>query len=407
MKQLEDYRGIVTDEVLADLHQRAAMMFDRRVAHINSTAYGGGVAEILGSLVPLMNDAGVEAEWRVLIGSNDFFGVTKKFHNGLQGDEIRLTHEKKSLYLDANESFSQYTHIKSVDAVAVHDPQPLPLIRYYRKRQPWVWRCHIDLSNPNPELWEYLKGFVLRYDLVIVSHESYLRPDLPVKQIVVHPAIDPLTQKNVDLAPEKIDEFLGQAGVPRDKPLVTQISRFDRWKDPVGVIEAFKLVRQTCDCRLVLAGNAAMDDPEGAAVLTEARNAAGSLIDDGEVIFLLGANDVTINALQRASAVIVQKSLREGFGLTISEALWKGTPVVASAVGGIPLQLTHGEDGYLVSPTDFEEVARAVTHLLKDEDLRQELGQSGREHVRRDFLITRLLGHWLALLKEVIERPRC
>jgi len=407
MKRLEDYRGIVSDEILADLHRRASRLFDREVAHVNSTAYGGGVAEILGALVPLMNDAGVKTEWRVLLGSNDFFAITKKFHNALQGGEIHLTDEKKQLYLNTNEAFGQSTHISHTDAMIIHDPQPLPLISFYRKRQPWIWRCHIDLSSPDEELWDYLKGFILRYDLVIVSDESYLHPDLPVKQIVVHPAIDPLSQKNIDLTEERARGFLEDAGVPLDKPLVTQVSRFDRWKDPVGVIESFKKLREEHDCRLVLAGNLAVDDPESAEILRDAHQAAGPLLESGDVCFVLGQSDVTINALQRASAVVIQKSLREGFGLTISEAMWKGTPVVATSVGGIPLQLRDGEGGFLIEPGDTDAFVLRVGQLLADPDFAAEMGQIGRERVRSDFLMTRLLGHWLELIREVLEATGC
>jgi trehalose synthase len=198
VKRLEDYRGIVSDEIITDLHRRTSLLHDKHVVHMNSTAQGGGVAEMLYALVPLMNDVGVDAGWRVLVGSDDFFGVTKKFHNGLQGDRVNLTENKKRLYVQANESFSQYNHIARHDAVIIHDPQPLPIIRFYKKRQPWIWRCHIDLTSPDPELWEFLKGYIMRYDLMIVSHEQYLRPDLTVEQRVINPAIDPLNQKDRD-----------------------------------------------------------------------------------------------------------------------------------------------------------------------------------------------------------------
>lgn len=402
MKVLEDYRGIVSDDVIADLHRRASRLLGRRVVHVNSTAYGGGVAEILYSLVPLMNDAGLQAGWRVLVGDTDFFNVTKSFHNGVQGASIPLTDEMKQVYLQTNESFSQYTHIRGHDAIIIHDPQPLPIIRYYNKWQPWIWRCHIDLSNPDPDLWHYLKGFILRYDMVIISHESYRRPDLPIEQRIVHPAIDPLGHKNCDLTDEQIAATLKRFNIPTDKPVVTQVSRFDRWKDPVGVVEVFKRVRERVDCRLVLAGNMATDDPEGADILTETRLACGDLIDSGDVIFMLGAKDTDINALQRFSSVILQKSLREGFGLTVSEAIWKGTPVVAGAVGGIPLQLKDGVGGFVVDPLDYDTCAERVIYLLENPAEAQEMGRLGKEHVRENFLTTRLLGHWLAIFEELL-----
>ncbi|MHB8762238.1 MAG: glycosyltransferase [Coriobacteriia bacterium] len=403
MKILEDYRGIVSDDVIADLHRRASRLLGKRIVHMNSTAYGGGVAEILYSLVPLMNDAGLQAGWRVLVGDSDFFNVTKSLHNGVQGNKIDLTDEMKDLYLKTNEAFSQYTHIGSHDAVIIHDPQPLPIIRYYRKVQPWVWRCHIDLSNPDPGLWEYLKGFILRYDLVVISHESYRRPDLPVEQRIVHPAIDPLGHKNCDLSDQTIARALARFKIPADKPIVTQVSRFDRFKDPAGVVEVFKRVRERVDCRLVLAGNMATDDPEGADVLAETKMAAGGLAESGDVIFILGAKDTEINALQRVSSVVMQKSVREGFGLTVSEAMWKGTPVVAGAVGGIPLQVSDGTGGFLVDPRDHDGAADRVAYLLENPAEAKEIGRLGKEHVRENFLTTRLLGHWLAIMEELIS----
>lgn len=402
MKRLEDYRGIVPDAVLADLHHRAAKLYDRHVVHVNSTAQGGGVAEILYSLVPLMNDVGVDCGWRVLVGSDDFFGVTKKLHNGLQGESIALTQQKKRIYSQASEDFSQYTHVGSHDAIIVHDPQPLPLIKFHKKRQPWIWRCHIDLTAPDARLWEYLKGYILRYDLVIVSHESYLREDLPVPQVVINPAIDPLNQKNLDLPKATVDKYLDRHGVGRDKPLITQVSRFDKWKDPEGVIDVFKRVRKHVDCRLVLAGNMATDDPEGFEIFERVRAKAGRLLESGDVILLLGASDVVINALQRVSAVVLQKSLREGFGLTVAEASWKGVPVVASAVGGIPLQVVDGHTGFLVEPRDIAGCAERVIKILEDPSLAAELGANGKAHIRDNFLITRLLGHDLSLLGDLL-----
>jgi trehalose synthase len=404
MKRLEDYRGIVPDEVIGNLRRRAYRLLDRHIVNVNSTAYGGGVAEMLLSVVPLMNDAGVEAGWRVLVGDTGFFKVTKAFHNALQGASIRLTQQKKDLYLAANEAFSQYTHIGGHDAIIIHDPQPLPLVCFYRKRQPWIWRCHIDISNPNPALWDYLKTYILRYDLVVVSHESYQRPDLAVEQRVIHPAIDPLSRKNMELPERDVVRYLERRHIPLDKPLVTQVSRFDVWKDPEGLIEVYKRVREKVDCRLVLAGNLATDDPEGTGLLARARARAGKLVRTGDVIFLLGASDIEINALQRASAVVVQKSLREGFGLTVAEALWKGTPVVASAVGGIPLQLSDGDGGFLVDPKDYDQCADRIAFLVRHPDEAAESARRGKEHVRNDFLTTRLLGHWLAILEE-LTRP--
>ena len=401
MKHLEDYRGIVPDAILADLHRRASKLYNRHVVHVNSTAQGGGVAEMLYSLASLTNDVGVDCGWRVMVGGADFFNVTKTLHNGLQGEPIDLSDQKVRVYTEANEDFATYTHFDTHDAVVIHDPQPLPMIRSYKKRQPWIWRCHIDLTNPDPKLWEFLKGYVMRYDLVMVSHEKYLRPDLSVEQRVINPAIDPLNQKNVDLPAETVTKYISRFGIPLDKPLVTQVSRFDKWKDPEGVIEVFRRVLEHVDCRLVLAGNMATDDPEGIEMYERVKKSAGDLVDAGQVLLIIGASDIEINALQRVSSVILQKSLREGFGLTVSEALWKETPVVASSVGGIPLQVIDGDTGFLVDPTDYDQCADRVATMLKDRSMAVEMARRGKEHVRENFLITRLLGHYLELFDEL------
>jgi len=332
MRRLEDYRGIVGDEVLHNIYKKARKLYGRHILHINSTYQGGGVAEMLHSLVPLMNDVGVDAGWRILYGNADFFTITKKFHDALQGKKIHLTKMKKDLYIQANEYFSLYTHIQH-DCVVVHDPQPLPLISFYKRRQPWIWRCHVDLSSPAEDIWDFLKGFILKYDIVVVSNEKYKRSDLPVEQRVICPAIDPLSSKNKEISATTIAKALNKFGVPTDKPLVVQISRFDRWKDPEGVLDVFKLVREEVDCRLVLCGNMATDDPDGWVVYDKVRRKAKKLVDNGDVILITSENNILVNALQRSASVVVQKSLREGFGLVITEALWKGKPVVASNVG--------------------------------------------------------------------------
>ena len=395
MKRLEEYRGIVSDEVIAELHRRASRLQGKRVVHMNSTAQGGGVAEILHALVPLMNDVGLEAGWRVLAGSDDFFGVTKKFHNGLQGESVSLSDDERRVYLQTNEDYAQYTHISRHDAVIIHDPQPLPIITFYEKRQPWIWRCHIDLTDPDPGLWEFLKSFITRYDLMIVSHDQYRRPDLAVEQRVVNPAIDPLNRKNLVLSESAVARHLEHHRIPLDKPLITQVSRFDKWKDPEGVVGVFERVRERVDCRLVLAGNMATDDPEGLTIYERVRKRAGAMVDSGDVVFLLGASDVAINALQRASSVVLQKSLREGFGLTVSEAMWKGTPVVGGNVGGIRHQIVDGVNGFLVS--SVEEAAGRMVELLRDDDLQREMGTRARDTVRERFLMTALLERYLDL----------
>jgi trehalose synthase len=398
---IESYRKIAGDEAIAKIYKTARKLYGKYVLNINSTYQGGGVAEMLSSLVPLMNNTGIDAEWRILHGNPDFFTVTKKFHNALQGAGIHLTDLKKKLYAEANDTFSIYTHIKH-DAVMIHDPQPLPLIIFYKKRQPWIWRCHIDLTNPNPEVWDYLKSFILRYDAVIVSMESYKRKDLPVEQVVIPPAIDPLTPKNMPLSKETMGKFLKKFSIPTDKPIITQISRFDPWKDPLGVIEVFKRVKQVIDARLVLCGSMASDDPEGYKIYSEVVKKEKEMIDKGDIILLTTENNILVNVLQRVSDVIIQKSTREGFGLTITEALWKETPVVASRVGGITLQIKDGWNGFLLNPKDYDGFAKRIIEIIKDKDLSKELGRNGKEYVRKNFLITRLLLQHLELLKEIL-----
>ncbi len=404
MRTLEDYREIVGDDVLSRLYKRVRRLYGARVLHINSTFFGGGVAEMLTSLVPLMNSVGLDADWRILHGTPDFFNVTKKFHNALQGGAINLTEMKKRLYVQTNEEFASYCKIDH-DVVVVHDPQPLPMVRFYKKAQPWVWRCHVDLSDPNSDLWSYLKGFILRYDVMVVSSETYLKEDLPVEQRVFFPAIDPLSTKNEPLSEKTIHKYMKKFNIPLDKPIIAQISRFDKWKDPEGVLEIFRRVREEVDCRLVLCGNMAEDDPEGWSVLERVRRRAGELAANSDVILVVNPaqNNIFVNSLQRTATVIIQKSIREGFGLTVTEAMWKGTPVVASRVGGIPLQIEDGESGYLVDPHDNDAFVEKIVRLLKDPEEREHISRNAVERVRQRFLITRLLGDHLDLYLYLLE----
>jgi len=401
MRTLEDYRDIVGKEVIADIHRRARRLYGVHILHINSTCIGGGVAEILNSFIPLMNDVGVDAGWRLFHGNPDFFTITKKFHNALQGEPINFTEMKKKLYIQANETFSSYTHIDH-DCVFIHDPQPLPLVKFYKKKQPWVWRCHVDLSHPNRELWRFLEGFILRYDAMIISDEKY-RKDIPIEQRVIYPTIDPLSPKNKELAPKVIAKYLKKFGIPNDKPIILQVSRFDKWKDPKGVIEVFELVKEEVDCRLVLCGNMATDDPEGALIYDEVKEKAKKWMEKGDIILITYDNNILVNALQRQAAVVVQKSIREGFGLAVTEALWKEKPVVASNVGGIPLQIKDGESGFLVEPRDTEGFAERILKILKDPELAKGLGKKGKETVRKNFLITRALIDYLDLLCDLLS----
>ena len=402
MIHLVDYRNIVGDKIITDIFQKARSLYRKRIINLNSTYMGGGVAEILGSLVPLMNDIGIDTGWRIIRGNSDLFDITKKFHNALQGDSIHLTEMKKNLYIRASEEFSVYTHLNH-DCVIIHDPQPLPLIDYYTKQQPWIWRCHIDISHPNEKLWEFLKGFILKYDQVVVSNKSYRKKNVFVKQNVIPPVIDPISPKNKDLSDKDIHKFLKKFNIPTDKPIITQISRFDKWKDPEGVIRIFKMVRKKVDCRLVLCGSMATDDPEGIKIFRRVMRYANHLVDKGDIILITSENNILVNTLQRYSDVIIQKSLREGFGLVVSEALWKNAAVVASNVGGIPLQVIDNETGFIVEPKDEEMFAERIVQLLKDRKTAEELGKAGKEHVRKNFLITRLVSDYLDMIKELLN----
>jgi trehalose synthase len=388
--ELQDYEQYIGREAVDRIHRKGRALSHLRVVHLNSTFYGGGVAELLDSLSLMLNYAGVDTEWRTLQGARDFFSVTKKMHNALQSGTINLSDLKKNIYEDVIAKNARRTHLENYNRVVIHDPQPLPFICHYNKNGPWLWHCHVDLSDPNAELWAYLEQFVERYDAVIVSSDRYRR-DLETPQRVIRPAIDPFTIKNKPMSDAEIRERLDHYDIPTDLPLVVQVSRFDRWKDPEGVIEAFKLASESVDARLVLLGAVAGDDPEGQEVYE-------SLLDErsDRIIILSKEDTALVNALQRKARVVLQKSLREGFGLTVSEAMWKETPVIGGDVGGIPLQIDDGENGFLVS--SIEEAADRIVQLVDNPELADQLGRRARQTVRDNFLMIRLLEDYLDLL---------
>jgi trehalose synthase len=401
MQILKEYRNIVSEKTLNNIYEKADKLSGRHIVCVNSTYQGGGVAEILDSIVILLNELGVEVGWRILHGSPDFFTITKKFHNALQGEKINLSDQKKRIYYEANRRFSIFTHIEH-DIVMVHDPQPLPLIDFYDKKQPWIFRCHIDLSSPDPEVWNYLAYFIAKYDHFIVSLEKY-KQNLSVPQRVIYPAIDPLTPKNKEVSEEDIQKYMNKYDIDRDRPIIAQISRFDKWKDPMGVLDVFEMVRSKVDCQLVLLGSLATDDPEGQAIYQQVREKTKNGKYEKDIKLLLIDNNFLVNCLQRAASVIVQKSTMEGFGLTVSEALYKGTPVVASNVGGIPTQVRNGYNGFLHEPKDYSGFSDSIIRLLKDENMRRKLGENGKNYVRKNFLITRLLSDWLTLFESALN----
>jgi trehalose synthase len=397
VNRLEDYREIMGNEAFLDVRKRALKLYDKHFLHVNSTYSGGGVAEILHAVVPLMNTIGIDTGWRVLAGNADFFKVTKRLHNAFQGDPTKMTRADRALYVAQNEEFARYTHVRH-DCVIVHDPQPLPLASFYRRRQPWVWQCHLDISQPEPALWDYLTEYILGYDVMIVSSDEYRRPNLPIEQRVFSPAIDPLSPKNIPLTRHQIEASLAEYGIATDKPLVAQVSRFDKWKDPIGVINSFLLVKQDVDCRLVLCGGTASDDPEGQAIYQQVERLARPHVENGDIALVSYGSDTFVNALQRAASVVVQKSTREGFGLTVTEAMWKARPVVSTAVGGIPLQITDGKTGLLCDPHDDRAFADCILRVLNDPEWGQGLGEAAHQRVQERFLITRLLSDYLDLL---------
>jgi trehalose synthase len=387
--QLEDYQPLVGRETVERIRQKAAKLKGLPVANFNSTYYGGGVAEMLSSLTLLMNSLGLRTEWRLIQGTADFFSITKKMHNALQGGEIDLSKIKKEIFEQVIYENSLRNFLDH-EFIIVHDPQPLPLIEHYEKKCPWIWRCHLDLSRPDAETWKYLRRWIDSYDAVIVSCPEY-KQEIKPPQHVFMPAIDPFTIKNRQLSDKEIDERLAHYQIPTDLPLVVQVSRFDPWKDPKGVVEAFKLARKQINARLVLLGNFATDDPEGEEIF----RSLCACRDERILILTSGDDTALVNALQTRAAVVLQKSLREGFGLTVAEAMWKGTPVIGGNVGGIRYQIEDGVNGFLVS--SIEETAKRIVELVNNKELRDGMGGKARDTVRRNFLLTRYLEQHLDL----------
>jgi trehalose synthase len=391
MPSLEDYLPIVGEGVIAELRLLGERLVGKRVVNVNSTRVGGGVAEILGRLIPLLSEVGVEARWEVIHGTEDFFALTKNLHNALHGKPHAFTVEDREIFADATRRNLESLNLDA-DIFFIHDPQPAGLISAKEKiGGGWIWRCHIDVSAPAPGAWEFIAPMVERYDLSVFSAPIFARA-LPMPQVLISPSIDPLSDKNRELSQSEIEAVLNKLGIRNDKPMVTQVSRFDRLKDPLGVLAAWRIARQRVDCQLVLAGGGASDDPEGAQVLREVREQAGD-DPDVHILELPPTSNFEINAIQRASTVILQKSLKEGFGLTVAEALWKSKPVIAGAVGGIPLQITHRYSG-LLSHT-VEGTAFWIKQLLQAPEYAQRLGTNGHNHVRANFLLTRHLRDYL------------
>jgi len=399
MSGIKDYASFAGEATVEELFLLADRLRGTSVRNVNSTAVGGGVAEILTRMIPLLKDLGVDARWDVIKGNERFFRITKAMHNALHGGADRISAEDFDFFLEVNRTNAREMDLGGA-VTMIHDPQPIALVEE-RPRQGgrWVWRCHIDFTEPQPDVWAFLKSYIERYDCAVFSAPAFARP-LSVRQVLISPSIDPLSDKNRELPEAKIGEVCERYKIDRGRPIVAQISRFDYLKDPVGVIRAYKLVKDRIDCQLVLAGGGATDDPEGAKVLEEVRREAEG-DPDIFVLFLPPASDVEINALQRAATVVLQKSLKEGFGLTVAEALWKSKPVVASAVGGIPLQIAHRYSGILTH--SVEGTAYWVKQLLNEPSYAARLGANGRLHIENNFLITRHIRDYMLTFLSLFE----
>jgi trehalose synthase len=405
-RSLESYRGLAPDLLLDELRSTAKDLRGARVLHVNATPYGGGVSELLRSLVPLLADLGIRAQWRIISGDESFFAVTKRLHNGMQGAEAKLTDEDQASYLETTRC-NAAALTEEYDFVFLHDPQPAGILSMLRKASArWIWRCHVDTSSPNGPIWDFLRPLLRPYDVGVFTMPEFVPPDFPFAHVeIIPPAIDPRSPKNMQLSPDTAHQVLEWIGIHLDRPLVTQVARFDRWKDPLGTVAAYRLARKEVpNLELALVGALAHDDPEGFSVYRQVRDETRG--DRLIHVFtnLLGVGNIEVNAFQRLSNVVVQKSLREGFGLVVSEALWKGTPVVAAPAGGIRLQMADGTGGELVH--NVEECAQALVSLLRDPDRAKRLGESGRRRVRDHFLLPRLLLNDLRLMRDLsASRP--
>lgn len=397
MIRIEQYESIVGKVLIEELFLLAGKLEGRSIQNINSTAVGGGVAEILNRMIPLLKQLGVSASWDVIRGDEKFFEITKKFHNGLHGVEVEISQEEYEHFLHVNEENAD--DMEFSDIVFVHDPQPVALIDHRKTNgRKWVWRCHIDFSRPDPRIWNFMQKFVTQYDSAVFSAPAFART-LPIPQVLISPSIDPLSDKNKELPDPVIEQTFERFGIDRSRPVITQISRFDYLKDPVGVIRAYRKAKNHVDIQLVLAGGGATDDPEGPMVMEKVQAEAAN-DKDIHILLLPPSSDIEINALQRGSTIILQKSLREGFGLTVAEALWKGKPTIAGAVGGIPLQITHKHSGILTY--SVEGTAQWIKQLINEPEYARKLGENGREHIKNNYLITRHIRDYLLLFTSLM-----
>jgi trehalose synthase len=399
MVRINEYIEIVGNDIIESLFIIAEKLKGLKIQNINSTAVGGGVAEILSRMIPLLKQLNVETKWDVIKGDEKFFAITKSFHNALHGVREDFTKEDFEYFIEVNKRNSEDI-ISDSDLIFIHDPQPVCLVEKKKEiGKKWAWRCHIDFTNPQKDVMTFLEKYIEQYDCSVFSAPAFARK-LKIPQVLISPSIDPLSEKNKELSEEIINKITDKFNLDRKRPIVSQISRFDYLKDPIGVIEVYKKVKKYIDCQLVLAGGGAVDDPEGMKVLNEVKNASiGD--EDIHVIFLPPSSDIEINALQRASTVVLQKSLKEGFGLTVAEALWKGKPVIAGAVGGIPLQIKHQYSGILTYTIDG--TAFYLKQLLSEPAFANKLGFNGKSHIKDNFLITRHIRDYMLLFVSLLR----
>ncbi len=400
---LDEYARIAGEDVIQHLRQLAKSLEGINVLHVNSTRQGGGVAEILERLIPLKNELGVKAEWEVIEGNENFFQCTKGFHNALQGFQVDIPERLYKAYEETNAKNAEALRdkLENADVVFIHDPQPAMLLSLTPNRKgKWVWRCHIDVGDPYRPVWKYLRKFVQPYEASVWSISRFAQP-LTHTQYIIPPSIDPLSEKNKDLPENEVNEICSQFGIEREHPLLVQISRFDRFKDPLGVIAAYRMAKEFVPrLQLVLAGGSAVDDPEGVMMLSEVRSEAEG-DPDIHILELPPAADRAVNALQRAADIVIQKSIREGFGLTVTEALWKGKAVIGGDTGGIRLQVFNHHTGFLVSTP--EGAALRIRYMLDNRSELSEMGEKGRRLVREHFLLTRHLREYLTLMVAVLK----
>ncbi len=396
---LNSYETLLGKEPVEIIKKKAKEFENKSILHVNATKFGGGVAEILQNMIVLMEELDLDVKWKAFSAPDSFFQISKKMHNALQGDyKIKFSTEEVNQFLEQAKDIYDQVHPEE-DFVIIHDPQPCPIIKHAEKRKgKWIWRCHIDTSNPNPKAWDLIFPFLQKYDARIFTMKDFAKSELNDPIFYITPSINPFSEKNKELDLEKAKNIV-QKYVPLDIPIITQVSRFDPWKDPLGVVDAYNKVKEKIPIRLALIGSLAHDDPEGVEWLEKVKDYANGDENIHILTNLDGVGDIEVNAFQRVSKIIVQKSLREGFGLTVTEALWKGTPVIGGDVGGIRLQIKDGESGYLVNSID--ETAERILYLLKNPKIAENMGKKGREKVKNEFLLIRHFEKYLDLFKSI------